>query len=205
MARKKSPKTKSTRETIIQAAFQLFLENGFHGTSMRQIASKAGLTVAAAYNHFASKEEIYTAVLQAHHPYIHILPAMAAVEGETIEEVLSAGARQMITALDREPGFLKLMFIEVVEFNSRHLPGLFREAFPKMIALAESISRRKGHMRPFPLPVLVRSFAGLFLSYYMSELLIWKYLPPGMQTECLDDFVDIYLHGVIDSSPVSAE
>jgi AcrR family transcriptional regulator len=205
MGRKKDIKTSDTRAVIIQAAFKLFLANGFHGTSMRQIASKAGLTVAAAYNHFKNKEQLYTAVLKAHHPYIHVLPALAKAEGETIEEFLAGGARMMIAALDREPGFLKLMFIEIVEFNSRHIPGLFQEVVPQLMTFAQSISKRKGRLRPFPLPVLVRSFAGLFFSYYITELLIWKYLPPAMQTECLDDFIDIYLHGVIALSPAATE
>jgi len=205
MAEKKHAKPRNTRAAITQAAFKLFLKHGFHGTSMRQIASKAGLTVAAAYNHFKNKEELYKAVLLAHHPYAHVLPALAKAEGETIEEFLAGGARMMIEALDREPGFLKLMFIEIVEFNSKHIPGLFTEVVPQLLAFAQSISRRKGRLRPFPLPVLVRSFSGLFFSYYITELLIWKYLPPAMQTECLDDFVDIYLHGVLAPSPAATE
>jgi AcrR family transcriptional regulator len=205
MSEKKAIKRPTTREAIIQVAFQLFLKHGFHGTSMRQIASKAGLTVAAAYNHFKNKEGLYEAVLSAHHPYVHILPALTKAQGETIEEFLTHAAREMIQALDREPGFLKLMFVEIVEFNSKHIPGLIKEIFPQMLSFAQSISLREGKLRPFPLPVLVRSFSGLFFSYYITELLIWKYLPPSMQTECLDDFVDIFLHGVIAPTPAPAE
>lgn len=46
------------RTKLIEVALKLFRENGFHGTSMRDIA--AGLKVEAAklYNHIASKEEV---------------------------------------------------------------------------------------------------------------------------------------------------
>jgi AcrR family transcriptional regulator len=205
MARKKNIQTQNTRDAIIQAAYEVVLEHGFHGAGMREIASKAGLTVAAAYNHFKNKEQLYIAVLQAHHPYVYVLPALARAEGDTIEEFLDSGARLMIEAFGREPGFLKLMFIEIVEFNNEHIPALFSEILPQLLSLAQSISERKGHLRPFPLPVIVRSFAGLFVAYYVSEILIWKYFPKSMQTDCLDDFIDIYLHGVLAPAPSAAE
>ncbi len=205
MIRKKKITPRNTRDSIIQAAFSLFLERGFHGTSMRQIASKAGLTVAAAYNHFKNKEKLYEAVLRLHQPYAHVLPALANAQGETVEELLASAARLMIEALDREPGFLKLMFIEIVEFKNKHIPGLFHEVFPQLAGFIQRISGRKGRLRSIPPAVLVRSFAGLFFSYYITELLIWKYLPASMQTECFDDFVNIYLHGVIAPAPAATE
>jgi AcrR family transcriptional regulator len=199
---KKPPDTKSR---LIQAAYELFLKHGYHGTSMRDIAARAGLTVAATYNHFKNKDELFTSVLLAHHPYVHILPALAEVQGETVEDFLRQGARRMIQVLGEKPGFLKLMLIEIVEFDSRHIPALFAEVIPRLLAFAQSVTQRKGTLRPFPLPVLVRSFAGLFISYYISEILVWKYLPKSMQTDCLDDFVEIYLHGVLAPAPPAAE
>jgi AcrR family transcriptional regulator len=194
-----------TKSRLIRSAYDLFLKHGYHATSMRAIAARAGLTVAATYNHFKNKDALFTAVLLAHHPYVRILPALAEVKGETVEDFLRQGARRMIQVLGEKPGFLKLMLVEIVEFDSRHIPDLFAGAIPQLLAFAQSVTERKGSLRPFPLPVLVRSFAGLFISYYISELLIWKYLPKAMQTDCLDDFVDIYLHGVLAPSPLAAE
>jgi AcrR family transcriptional regulator len=205
MARKRNVKTRDTRGAILQAAYKLFLENGFHGTSMRQIASKAGLTVAAAYNHFKNKEQLYISVLRTRQPYVRILPALEQAEGDTIEEFLSTAARRMIEVLEREPGFLKLMFIEIVEFKNKHFPELIDDVFPRLIAFIQKIPLHKGCLRRIPPPLLVRSFLGLFFSYYITELLIWKYLPPSMRTDRLEDFVDVYLHGVIEPSPAVPE
>jgi AcrR family transcriptional regulator len=44
-----------TRETILDAARQLFIQQGYHGTSMRQIASQAGIALGSLYNHFPNK------------------------------------------------------------------------------------------------------------------------------------------------------
>ena len=45
-----------TRAEIIQAAHDLFIQQGYHGTSMRQIAGQAGIALGGLYNHFESKE-----------------------------------------------------------------------------------------------------------------------------------------------------
>jgi len=47
-------KGETTRLTIEDAAVELFMEHGYHATSMRQIAERAGLALGGIYNHFAS-------------------------------------------------------------------------------------------------------------------------------------------------------
>jgi len=46
------------KERIADAAANLFLSNGYHSTSVREIAQKAGLSVGSVFNYFTSKEEI---------------------------------------------------------------------------------------------------------------------------------------------------
>jgi AcrR family transcriptional regulator len=57
----------STRERILDAALDLFLAQGYDGTSLRQIAEQLGVTKAALYYHFESKEDI----LRALHMRVH--------------------------------------------------------------------------------------------------------------------------------------
>jgi AcrR family transcriptional regulator len=205
MAVKKALPPRTTRDAILQAAYDSFLDNGYHGTSMRGIARRAKLTVAAAYNHFKNKEQLYVAVLNAHHPYQYVLPALANTKGETVEEFLLATAHLMTDALKREPGFIRLILIEIVEFKNKHIPRLFRRVFPRLLAVAQSVYKLKGRVRSLPPAVLVRSFVGLVISHHLTEQVIWKYLPRSMQTDCLDDIVDIYLHGIIAPSPKPSE
>ncbi|MBI3301654.1 MAG: TetR/AcrR family transcriptional regulator [Deltaproteobacteria bacterium] len=46
------------KERIAAAAAALFLDGGYHSTSVREIAQKAGLSVGSVFNYFTSKEEI---------------------------------------------------------------------------------------------------------------------------------------------------
>jgi len=49
-----------TRDTIIQIASRLFLENGYEPISLNQIAVQCGITKASLYYHFANKAELFT-------------------------------------------------------------------------------------------------------------------------------------------------
>lgn len=53
----------STKERIPLVALQLFAEHGYEATSMRQIAEQLGITKAALYYHFTSKEDIVRAMV----------------------------------------------------------------------------------------------------------------------------------------------
>lgn len=56
-----------TREIVLEAAEELFLAQGFHGTTVAQIALHAGRTQGSIYGHFASKEALCLAVLERHY------------------------------------------------------------------------------------------------------------------------------------------
>ena len=56
------PEAGSTRERILDVALDLFIEKGFDGTSLREIAERLGFTKAALYYHYASKDDILMAL-----------------------------------------------------------------------------------------------------------------------------------------------
>ncbi|WP_431894627.1 TetR family transcriptional regulator [Nonomuraea sp. bgisy101] len=53
--------SESTRELIVETALRLFRERGFDATTMRAIATEAGVSVGNAYYYFASKDELVQA------------------------------------------------------------------------------------------------------------------------------------------------
>src|SRR5580698_4728775 len=59
----------STRERILDAALDLFVTQGYDGTSLRQIAEQLGVTKAALYYHFESKEDILMALHMRLHEF----------------------------------------------------------------------------------------------------------------------------------------
>src|SRR5690348_10617852 len=53
-----------TRARIQQVAVELFSEHGYEGTSLREIAERLGVTKAALYYHFKSKEDIILSLVE---------------------------------------------------------------------------------------------------------------------------------------------
>jgi AcrR family transcriptional regulator len=53
-----------TRARILQVASELFIQQGYEGTSLREIADRLGITKAALYYHFRSKDEILRELLE---------------------------------------------------------------------------------------------------------------------------------------------
>jgi AcrR family transcriptional regulator len=53
-----------TRQRILAVSAELFVEQGYDGTSLREIAERLGVTKAALYYHFSSKEQIFRALLE---------------------------------------------------------------------------------------------------------------------------------------------
>ena len=53
-----------TKERIMEAALELFAQNGYLGTSMSDIAGRLGITKAALYKHYAGKQEILDRIVE---------------------------------------------------------------------------------------------------------------------------------------------
>ena len=59
------PKDLAKRASILEAAKQLFLEQGYQGVSMDQIATTAGVSKLTVYSHFGDKETLFAAAIAA--------------------------------------------------------------------------------------------------------------------------------------------
>jgi AcrR family transcriptional regulator len=60
----KNNQTEKTTERIVNQAMKLFLEKGYHGTSIDDITQAAGLTKGALYWHFKSKEDLLKTIVK---------------------------------------------------------------------------------------------------------------------------------------------
>ncbi len=57
------PKNENTRQRILDRAAELFAEKGYETSSLAELAERLGLTKPALYNYFASKQELYDAII----------------------------------------------------------------------------------------------------------------------------------------------
>src|ERR1700722_7748098 len=64
-----TPEPTDTRPPLLDVALDLFIEQGFDGTSLRQIAEQLGVTKAALYYYFESKDDILLALHMRIHEF----------------------------------------------------------------------------------------------------------------------------------------
>jgi AcrR family transcriptional regulator len=108
----------ATRRRILQIALTLMSQRGVDGTSMRDLASAAGLNVASLYHHFPSKRDLLESVL-IEQGFLPIRPVRAGVDGAdsdsgpealTLDQLLA----EIMTSMFEVEDFVRLMVGEAM-------------------------------------------------------------------------------------------
>lgn len=186
-----------TRQAILEAAYQQFVQRGFHGASMRAIAEGAGITPGGIYNHFAGKDELFAAVVVAHHPLTRIFPQLFAAPGNSAEERLRNAARTIAAQLEADEGLMNLFFAEMIECQGKHLAALSQALMPKALAFVGELHASAGTppgITPFG---LLQTFVGTVLAMVFTQRFLASAGVPLHALSGIDEFMDIYLHGIL--------
>ena len=111
---------------IIEAATAVFMKLGYEGTSMEQIAAKAGVSKQTVYKHFADKERLFSDIVLATTGQVDRVVALVAgplTETRALKKDLSLLGRQFVTSL-MEPQLLRLRRLVIA--NADRMPELGR-------------------------------------------------------------------------------
>lgn len=98
------------RAMILDAARQVFAEEGLEGASLRSIAERAGYTPAALYFHFASREALYAEVLEDSLKALGAAVAKAGAGAQSDDMALRAAALAFFQFYAAHPRDLDLGF-----------------------------------------------------------------------------------------------
>ncbi len=142
---------RSVHDRLLDAAEELFCEQGFEGASVRDIAAAADCNIASVNYYFGSKEKLYAEVWRRHLGLMRttriasIKRVMAQKNGQpTLEDLLKSYANAFIEPMVSESSgctFIRLMAREMID---QHLPqNLFHEEMiiPVMTALQKALLR----------------------------------------------------------------
>jgi len=127
------------RQSILAAATRAFLRSGFSGTSMDEVAAEAGVTRLIVYLHFASKQDLYDAVLE------HAARSLAACLGEATTEHQDDPIRVVVTGclrdLETDPDGARLLLTRASHElpENPHLRDVRRKAL-ELVASSASVA-----------------------------------------------------------------
>ena len=114
---------------IERAAQKLFTRQGFHGTTVREIARSAGVSMGKLYLYYPNKEDIFIGLVQHMEQNMEalrqkeILPLMQSPDPESLKKLGMAVGRVVSENLD----YWRLMYVDVVEFRHKHFIHSYRE------------------------------------------------------------------------------
>lgn len=99
------------REQIIEAAIALFAQQGFDGTSTRQIAGSIGITEGLIFHYFPTKADLLKAVLETRHGFIgELRQFLDQAKQRPVSEVLPEIAVRWLKLLRNEAAITSVLF-----------------------------------------------------------------------------------------------
>ena len=189
---------------ILRVAVSLFSQKGFGGTTTKEIAHAAGVSEAMVFRHFATKQELYTAILDhkacsgdSMNPEQMVAEALKQKDDRAVFQQLALGA---LNHHECDPEFQRLLLHAALE--GHELAEMFFEKFVRRVyeLLGGYITERQrdGAMVNIDPLVVVRSFIGMIIHHSLNNNL-WdpkRRLLKISNQEAAKHFTDILLHGI---------
>ena len=197
------------RLQILAVAVSLFSNRGFRGTTTKEIAQAAGVSEAMVFRHFATKEELYAAILdhkacvggEAFEPEKIAADAIARKDDRAVFEAL---ALEALTHHEHDPEFQRLLLYSALE--KHELADMFFDQFVRRVYkfLGGYIRerQREGALREMDPAIIVRCLIGMIMHHSLNNNL-WdpkrRLLDISNETAARH-FTDILMHGISSAS-----
>jgi AcrR family transcriptional regulator len=196
------------REQILQTAVEMFSQHGFSGTTTKMIAEAAGVSEAMVFRHFATKEELYGAILHSKscEDGIHTFPwegnaaLLEAIKNKDDHGVFYNIALQALNKHESDVAFLRLLFYSALEEHvlaDRFFNEFVSRVYEFIGGYVEE-RQRDGAFRDVSPRVVVRSFIGMLIHHSLNNIL-WdkkRRLLNISNEEAAQNFAEILLNGV---------
>jgi AcrR family transcriptional regulator len=188
------------RRVIVEAAVALFSQKGFRGTTTKEIAETAGCSEATIFKHFATKDELYSAILEAKSRIEETLAkaAHAAASKDDVGVFRAVGLESLIRT-EQDPSLMRLLLFSALEGHD--LSHLFFES--KVRGLHEFLSGyikdriADGAFQPVDPLLAARGFVGMIAHYLLIHEIFEVKRPAGLLPEhVVDTFVRLFLQGI---------
>jgi TetR/AcrR family transcriptional regulator len=189
---------------ILRVAIGLFSQRGFRGTTTKEIAAGAGVSEAMLFKHYATKQELYSAILD-HKACLHdemdpsqiVAEAVARKDDRAVFEGL---ALQALEQHEQDPEFQRLLLISALE--EHELARMFWEKFVLRVYqfLGGYIRERQrdGALTDVEPKIVVRAFIGMIVHHSLNNNL-WdreRRLLRISNQKAAREFTNILLHGI---------
>ncbi|MBA9077396.1 TetR/AcrR family transcriptional regulator [Rufibacter quisquiliarum] len=148
---------------ILEAAVELFAEHGFEGTSIRQIAVKAGISLGLLYNYFSSKEELLKAIILRGRKS----EKLEKPEGLTPFQALEHQVRNFFQELQQQPTYWRLLYLLRLQPSLKNSLGaeLEKETQAQANSLVSQLAAAGSHSPSAEAALMLATLDGIAQQY----------------------------------------
>jgi AcrR family transcriptional regulator len=190
------------RRQLLRVAIESFAQNGFSGTKTKDIAAAAGVSEAILFRHFASKEDLYHAILDEKEATLGgerwFVEMNELAERRDDRGLFQHVARQLIRSFREDAAFHRLLLYASLEGHL--LADLFHERFG--LPMGDFLSRyialrqKEGAFQECDPGVAVMFVIGSTVHYALARHVLGaKNFPPSDEV-IVEQFVDLVLGGL---------
>src|SRR5262245_50857091 len=142
--RPRRPTADERREAILAEGVRCFAARGFSGTTTREVAAGVGITEAALYRYFPSKESLYSAIIarKIETPSLVDRVAEVAARGGDDLAVFTEIARGVLERGTRDPEFVRILFFTALESHELAAPLFVSHVGPLREFVTNYVRRR---------------------------------------------------------------
>ena len=194
----------SRKRRIEDAAKQLFIRQGFHATSMRNISAKASTSLGNLYNYYPTKEAILGSIISKYQRVIddRLRAMFEQVEQPLSPEGLTKFAHLAKAMVNDHHDFWLLMYIDVLEFENRHFRKMFENLthnLRRRFASAFDDLKRQGVLHDGVDPAIGFTAAYMqFFNYFLVEKLFGGNRHFGISDDqVITRLTEIYSRGLL--------
>lgn len=129
-----------TRNAVIKAGRELFPRYGFSGTSLNQIAEKAGINKSLILHHFHNKENLWKVVKGSFTPVDSDYELLAAKNN--VNEFITSVVKERFNLYDKNKAMARLINWQRLEKNSSDLEGTNKGSFSKFVKIIANLQKQ---------------------------------------------------------------
>lgn len=195
---------------IEEAARELFIKQGFHATSMRDIAKTAEVSLGNLYNYYETKEAIFESMIYRYSEIIN--ERLSEIFGEIDEPLHPQSLRRFGESVGKlvneHSDFWLLMYIDVLEFQNRHFRKMFdglTERFKKIYGERFNAAEKRGDLRSGVDPAVAFTATYMqFFNYFLVEKLFGGNQHLGLtDDQALDHLTKLFTYGTLSDKKLS--
>ena len=193
-------KGEERRRMLIEAALTLFARKGFQGTTTKEIALAAGCSEATLFKHFATKDELYSAILETKGRIEETLAkAQHAAAHKDDAGVFHAVGLEALTQTEHDPSLMRLLLFSALEGHPHSHLFIDTRVRRLHLFLSSYIEERitDGVFRPVNSLIAARGFMGMIVHYLLLHEIYGVKRPAGFLPEqVVDMFVTLFCDGI---------